>query len=70
MGKSSKVGKMRFYPMPAAWLEFARSTQPETSLPYDTPIPVPLPRAIPSAAFARRAARQPGEHALQPLSAD
>src|ERR1044072_7665328 len=25
MGKSEKVGKMRFYPMPAGWLDFTRS---------------------------------------------
>ena len=27
MGKSKKVGKIRFYPMLAAWLEFARSDE-------------------------------------------
>jgi len=52
MGKSSKVGKMRFYPMLAAWLEFARSDEIlETTLQHDTPIPVPPTCAIPSAAL-------------------
>ncbi|WP_233800046.1 hypothetical protein [Paraburkholderia sp. HP33-1] len=52
MGKSEKVGKMRFYPMLAAWLEFARSVEiRETTLQYDTPIPAPPARAIPSAAL-------------------
>ncbi|MGF6379484.1 hypothetical protein QFZ99_002586 [Paraburkholderia atlantica] len=43
---------MRFYPMLAAWLEFARSDEIlETTLPHDTPIPALPPRAIPSAAL-------------------
>ncbi|WP_143037138.1 hypothetical protein [Paraburkholderia tuberum] len=47
MGKSSKVGKMRFYPMLVAWLEFTRSDDIlETTLLHDTPIPAPPTRAI------------------------
>ncbi|RZF30848.1 hypothetical protein EVC45_05135 [Paraburkholderia sp. UYCP14C] len=52
MGKSKKVGKMRFYPMLAARLEFARSDEIlETTLQHDTPIPAPPTRTIPLAAL-------------------
>jgi hypothetical protein len=73
MGKSKKVGKMRFYPMLAAWLEFARSDEiRETSLQHDTPIPAPpaaqssLPRSPPHLATRGLAA---GKHALRQLGA-
>src|SRR6266702_7700258 len=47
MGKSEKVGKMRFYPMPAGWLEFESSGPDdtwETNLQQNSSILTPVQR--------------------------
>ncbi|OLL33198.1 hypothetical protein BTH42_02855 [Burkholderia sp. SRS-W-2-2016] len=62
MGKSEKVGKMRFYPMLTAWLEFARSYDlRETTLQHHTMIPA-------SPAHAKHRAASRGARPRNPAS--
>src|ERR1700738_5103951 len=70
MGKCEEVGKMRFYPMPAGWLEFISPTTPGKTFVADLSashaLPAPSPVLERDGAWARHSALavEPGAHAV------